>query len=621
MLETHATLGQLSFLQDVGLPSSLLAADSAFLVSFYKPILILIPFMVWGWVVSKIYDKHAAQYFLPRRPWNMVHLGIAAVALAAMLLTGMAMPGSEGGFWAGWGIGLVLLIGDGFLYPLIANKDEKVPESRRITFQTFLKPDPTKTKAKAVKGPAQIKYSIKGADAAGKYNKNVEVPQLETPEMELRVSAETMYAKAIKSRASQIEITPGGSDGSYAVKFMIDGVLHPIETMPGQNAGRMMDFFKGACGLDLADRRRKLQGSCALEEVGTGANRHVLRVTSIGAQGGMRLTMLIDPEQAVTRKLPDLGLIEQQEKELKEIIEEGKGVVLVVTPRDGGRTTSMYTIIRQHDAYINNVQTVELEPQAPLEGVRVNKFDATAEGGGAGNTPAGSTGPEFSTLVRSILRRDPQVVGITEMPDPATAKEISKADHERVRSYLSFNAADPMTAIQAWVKAVGDQRIAGEALHGVVCGKLVRKLCTNCRVAYPPAPDMLKKLGIPEGKVQQLFKKGGQVLIKNKPEVCPMCQGHGYYGQEGVFEIFKLTKDERDLIVAGNLTGLRAAVRKRSVPTLQAVALRKAVDGTTSVEEVMRVTTEGGQGGASPPAAPAPGAGAKPPSPPAQAKA
>lgn len=608
MHDTHAMFDPL------GLPQMLLAADSAFLISFYKPFLAIIPFLMWAWVVSKIYDKHAAQYFLPRRPWNMVHLGIATVALFAMLFTGLAMPGSEGGFWAGWGIAILLLVGDGFLYPMIANKDEKVPESRRITFKTFFKQDLSKGKAKAAKGPAEIKLAIKGADASGKYTKAVDVPQPETPEMELRVAAETLYSKAIKARASQIEITPGGADGAYAVKFMIDGVLHPIETLPGQTAGRMMDFFKTACGLDLADRRRKLQGSCALEEVGTGANRHVLRVTSIGAQGGMRLTMLIDPEQAVTKKLADLGLIEQQQKELKEIIDEGKGVVLVVAPRDGGRTTMLYSIIRQHDAYINNVQTVELEPQAPLEGVRVNKFDATVEGGGAGNVPAGSAGPEFSTLVRSILRRDPQVVGIAEMPDPATAKEISKADHERVRSYLSFNASDPMTAIQAWVKAVGDQRIAGEALHGVVCGKLVRKLCNNCRVAYPPAPDMLKKLGIPEGKVQQLFKKGGQVLIKNKPDVCPMCQGHGYYGQEGVFEIFKLLKEERDLIVQGNLSALRAAVRKRAVPTMQAVALRKAVDGTTSVEEVMRVTTEGGQGGAT---VPAQAGAAKPPAPPA----
>src|SRR5581483_3788916 len=139
---------------------------------------------------------------------------------------------------------------------------------------------------------------------------------------------------------------------------------------------------------------------------------------------------------------------------------------------------------------------------------------------------------------------------------------------DRARVYVSFNATDITSGVQAWVKAVGDQRAAGESLHGAVAGKLVRKLCTNCRVAYPPAPDMLKKLGIPEGKVQTLFKKGGQVLIKNKPEACPVCLGTGYFGQEGVYEVCMFGKEERDLIVAGNLSGLKAAMRKRNVPTM-----------------------------------------------------
>ena len=156
----------------------------------------------------------------------------------------------------------------------------------------------------------------------------------------------------------------------------------------------------------------------------------------------------------------------------------------------------------------------------------------------------------------------------------------------------------------------------GTALHGVVAQRMVRKLCTNCRVAYPPTPEMLKKLGLPEGKIQQLFKKGGQVLIKNKPEVCPVCKGSGYVGQEGIFEVFFLDKEERDLISTGNLQGLRAAFRKRSLPVLQHAAIRKAVDGVTSVEEVLRVTADpvASPGGA-PAAPPANGAQAKPAAP------
>jgi type II secretory ATPase GspE/PulE/Tfp pilus assembly ATPase PilB-like protein len=281
-----------------------------------------------------------------------------------------------------------------------------------------------------------------------------------------------------------------------------------------------------------------------------------------------------------------------------------------------------------HDAYTQNVQTVEIDPQGVIEGVRMNRFDPTADAtqgaGGPGGPGGAVTGGEFSTLVRSILRRDPQVVAVADLPDQATAKEISKADHERTRIYVSLPAGDALTSIQVWAKSVGDARAAGGCLHGVVGQRLIRKLCTNCRVAYPPTPEMLKKLGLPEGKIQQLFKKGGQVLIKNKPETCPVCKGSGYIGQDGIFEVYSLDKEDRDLVSSGNLQGLRAAFRKRQLPTLQQVAIRKAVDGTTSVEEVLRVTTDpsptSSSGGATPapgapngaPSSPAPASGSKP---------
>src|SRR6185503_9210606 len=201
---------------------------------------------------------------------------------------------------------------------------------------------------------------------------------------------------------------------------------------------------------------------------------------------------------------------------------EEKGVVLLATPPDGGRTTTLYTIVGMHDAYTKNVQTVEIEPQAVLEGIRVNKFEPDKEGA------------EFSTTVRSVLRRDPDVVGVAELPDANTAKEISKSDVERTRVYVAMRADSALAAMQGWVKAVGDAKAAGACLHGVIAQKLLRRLCPNCRVGYPPSAEMLKKLGIPEGKVQQLFKKGGQVLIKNKPEICPVCHGVGYQGQTAV---------------------------------------------------------------------------------------
>jgi type IV pilus assembly protein PilB len=219
------------------------------------------------------------------------------------------------------------------------------------------------------------------------------------------------------------------------------------------------------------------------------------------------------------------------------------------------------------------------------------------------------------------------VVGVAELPDANTAKEIARADQERTRTYVSLKADNSLDAIRTWVKAAGDPDVASKCLRGALGQRLLRKLCMNCRVAYQPSADMVKKLGLPPDKIKQLFKKGGQVLIKNKPEICPVCGGVGYVGQEGVFELFPLGEAERALIKAGDWNGLKVEFRKRGLPTVQQTALRKAIDGITSVEEVMRITGDGAPAaaakpatasGAAPAAAPAPQA-PKPPAPPAPA--
>jgi type II secretory ATPase GspE/PulE/Tfp pilus assembly ATPase PilB-like protein len=254
---------------------------------------------------------------------------------------------------------------------------------------------------------------------------------------------------------------------------------------------------------------------------------------------------------------------------------------------DQGRTTTMYSVVQMHDAYTSNVQTIEMDPQWAIDGVRANKFDAEKEGA------------EYSTTVRSVLRRDPQVVFVAEIPDQATAKEIAKADLSRARVFVSTRADNAVAAVEGWVKAVGDPKMASTNLRGVLAQRLLRKLCSNCKVGYPATPDMLKKMGVSGDKAVTLFKKGGQVLIKNKPEVCPVCQGGGYIGQEAVFEVYQIGDEERAHVEASNMAGLRASLKKRQLPTIQQAAIRKAVDGITSVEEVTRIT-------AAAPATPAP---------------
>lgn len=568
-------------------PTLVLAEQSLILMSIYKPLLALALFIPWGIIISRVYDKHAARFFLPRETWNFVHIGAGILALVALLSMGLVFPRSEGAFWAGLGVALVILAVDLYAYMHVANRDDRVPERFRIRLK-MEKPD-DKAEKKRDAAAVKVRYAFKTADEKGKYTRVLLVaPQAQTPDAELRLAGEKLVSDAIGMRASQFELAPTGKDNTFQVRNLIDGVYSAGETIAGVNAARLVAMFKSAAGLDANDRRKKQQALVSIEEP---SFKRIARVSTIGIQGGERLTVLFDPESSVLKKADTLGFLEMQFAELRTVVSEGKGVVLVTAPPDGGRTTLLYSLLQMHDAYTSNVQTVEIDQQATLEGVRHNVFDSTSDGPASGAVAGGGGGPEFSTLVRSILRRDPQIVGVSELPDANTAKEIAKADHDRCRTYICFRSSDALVSVQQWVKTVGDTKLGSECVHGVVNGRLLRKLCTNCRVSYPPSGDMLKKLGIPEGKVQQLFKKGGQVLIKNKPEVCPVCQGVGYIGQEGVFEVAMVTPEERAMISQGNLQAVKASFRKRQIPTLQQAAIRKAVDGTTSVEEVMRVTT------------------------------
>jgi type IV pilus assembly protein PilB len=565
--------------------STFTLGEAHILVSFWKPLILLAPFVGWAWVLTRIYDKHAARFHLARTKWNAAHLSAGLLAFIAAWAIPMH---SEAAFWIGLGVAILILGADLAAYAFIANKDERVPEDFHISLD-FKKFTEARQEKVAAKRAGKVELTIKSPD-----KQVLAPPQMETPEFEVRVAGESIVLKGMEIRASQADVAPTGKDQTYGVSYLVDGMRQAGETLPAPAAIKVMDFWKSAGKLDITDRRRKQMADVTIEH---GVDKAKLRLITSGTTGGVRMTMLFDPEKQVRRKAADLGLLDPQMTELKSITDDVHGVVLLAAPQDGGRTTTLYSVLKMHDAYTTNIQTVEMEPQDSLEGVRQNEFQTTGEG-------------EYGTLLRSVLRRDPQIVGVAEMPDEATAREVARADHERTRIYLSLRTDNAITAIQAYVKAVGDPDLAAKSLHGVTAQKLVRKLCVNCRVPYQPSPDMLKKLNLPADKAKQLFKKGGQVLIKNKPEVCPVCRGIGYVGQEGVFEVFRIGKPERDLIRSGNWNALRAEFRKRSLPTVQQSALAKVLGGITSVEELGRISGEAAKPAAKPagpstPAAPA----------------
>ncbi|MGP1272330.1 MAG: ATPase, T2SS/T4P/T4SS family [Phycisphaerales bacterium] len=542
-------------------------AQSAVLVSWWKPMLLLLPLVGWAWFVSRVFDKHAARFSLPRKQWNLIHLAVATLAMLAAFI--LPVPGIAG-VLAAFGLLVVVFAADILIFLSLHNKDDRVPEGHelRLDFSSIAEQRAAKQAAKQA-GTVQLKIVNASKETAP-------VPDKESPEFELRVKAETLVIAAVDARARLLDIAPLDKEGNYAISVLVDGVRQAIEKMPGAAAVRIIDFWKGCAGLDVQDRRRKQQADLV---VSRGEVWHKsVRLDTIGGGAGPKLTVTFEPAKQVTRAFEDLGLLQQQVDAYEEIKGVRGGLVLIAAMPGQGLTTTLYTLTGQHDPYTKIVQTVETEPQASLEGANQNRFNASGEG-------------EYSTLVRSILRRDPDFVTVADLPDADTAREVVKADLDRSRVYIGLRAESALHAIQGFVKLHGSAEQVGSVLKGVTAQKLCRKLCQNCRVPYAPNPDLLKKLGLPTDRVKQLYKKGGQVLIKNKPDVCPVCAGSGFFGQIALFEVFPIGEAEAAAIKSQDWSGLRAELRKRQLPTIQQAGLRRAVEGTTSLEEVTRVTS------------------------------
>lgn len=542
----------------------MLGTEPLWLVSAWKPLLMLPPLLAWAWVISTIYDKDAERWHFARETWNLGHMAAGLASIAVVVFVPLTI-------WITLPLMIVILVADLAVYYAYRNKHEMVPVAVRWSLdpsELFAKEKEKKQRKKAPKGTIRLVIRGKGGE--------MEIPEPETPEFEIRVNAETLLMAAMEQRASQLDIGPV-KEGVYGASISVHGVKTALPQMAAPQALAAMDYLKKAAGLDVSDRRRKQKGDM---EVGPAATTTLpVSVTTLGGSSGMRLTLLFDPVRQVSMRIDDLGLHKEQLKALRTMITEDRGVVLLAAPADEGRTATMYAVLREHDAYTSNVQTVEKDPQSMIEGVRHNVHDLQKDGG------------EYSTLVRSILRRDPDVVGVTDLEeDQNTAKEVARADYERTRVYLSVRTDDPLKAIQIFCHLVGDPKQAAKCLRGVVAQRLVRRLCNNCKVAFQPTPEILKKLGLPP-EVRELHRKGGRVLVKDKEEECPVCAGLGFTGQVGAFAVHPLNEEERGLIASGELNALRAMFRQKKELSIQQAALQHVILGNTSIEEVVRIAT------------------------------
>ncbi len=377
-----------------------------------------------------------------------------------------------------------------------------------------------------------------------------------------------LFTYAFEQRASDIHIEP--KRNTSVVRLRIDGVLHSVYRLPKSVHGAIVSRIKALSRLDMAEKRRPQDGRIKIDR-GQGVEAEI-RVSTVPTAFGEKTVMRILDPDILLQDVDKLGMTSMDLVRFQQFINLPHGLVLVCGPTGSGKSTTLYSTLRYLSSEEKNITTVE----DPIEMVHED-FNQI------GVQP--SVDVTFASILRNILRQDPDIIMIGEMRDLDTAENAIQAalTGHLVLSTLHTNDA-PLAIIR--MVDIGIPRFLIHAtLIGVVAQRLLRKICPHCVEAFEIGTDELRAMGIEVG--------GTEVITLRRGRGCIRCRGTGYLGRVGIFEVLLVTETMRDLIdKEASAEVIRQAACKEGMITLRENAIGKMLEGQTTYQEVIRVTWE-----------------------------
>ena len=373
-----------------------------------------------------------------------------------------------------------------------------------------------------------------------------------------------LLTQALRQRASDIHIEP--YETRSAVRFRLDGTLQTVaEPHRGLHAA-MLSRIKIMANLDIAEKRLPQDGRISLRLAGRQVDVRVATLpTGFGERAGLRL---LDKEGGKL-ELTSLGMEDATLAKVDQIIHQPHGIVLVTGPTGSGKTTTLYAALSRIDALGLNIMTVEDPIEYELDGVSQTQVNPRID-------------MTFARALRSILRHDPDVIMIGEIRDLETAQIAVQASLTGHLVLATLHTNDAVSATTRLVDMGVEPYLLSSSLLGVLAQRLVRRLCQACRIPYRPGPADVAELG-GQFAGEALFGPGG----------CAVCNGTGYAGRTGIYELLVVDEEAKRLVHEGaSEHQLRAHVLGKGMRSLRQDGLRWALSGATSLEEVVRVTRE-----------------------------
>jgi general secretion pathway protein E len=374
--------------------------------------------------------------------------------------------------------------------------------------------------------------------------------------------------RAVESRASDIHVEP--FEERLKVRFRVDGVLKEVEAPPVRSTAAMISRIKIMAKLNIAERRLPQDGRIKLQVVGKELD---LRVSTVPTMHGESVVIRLLHKESIKFDFATLGFEGEVLNRFLEILAMPHGIILITGPTGSGKSTTLYTALHKINTPERKIITVEDPVEYQLEGV--NQIQTKAQ-----------IGLTFASALRSIVRQDPDVIMIGEMRDLETARIAvqSALTGHLVLSTLHTN--DAAGGVSRLMDMGLEDYLITSTVNGILGQRLVRRLCPHCREAYPALAEMVYELKLDR------FQPDGDVMLY-RPVGCEKCDGLGYKGRVAIVEFLIMTDDLRRLVMThAQARQIEDLALKEGMRTMYEDGMRKSVMGLTTIEEVMRVTSD-----------------------------
>ncbi|MGE5177603.1 MAG: ATPase, T2SS/T4P/T4SS family [Bacteroidota bacterium] len=376
--------------------------------------------------------------------------------------------------------------------------------------------------------------------------------------------ANWIIARAVELRASDIHIEP--MDKAVGVRIRVDGLLQDLERLPKWTQGALISRIKILATLDIAEKRIPQDGRFRVESEG---RRIDLRVSTLPTLHGEKIVIRIVDQERAALRLDTLGLSPEGLGQIRRFAARPQGILIVTGPTGSGKTTLLYSILEQIHSVTKNIITAEDPIEHQVPGVNQVQIDERSK-------------KTFAAVLRAMLRQDPDVLMVGEVRDAETAQIAFRASITGHLVLSTVHTNDAASAVTRLVDLGLAPYMVSSALIAVVSMRLVRTLCPKCKDAYVPSADALRTMGLSGSDARKLalYRAAG----------CDQCQGTGYRGRTGVYEVLEMGETLRRLVTAGASEAMirTAAIENGMVPIGQD-GLAKTLAGETTLEEIQRV--------------------------------